>query len=346
MSKINLYLNNGYVDFRSIRDAGFPFTLIIGGRGTGKTYGALRSCVEDDVPFMFMRRRQTQVDIINKPEFSPIRPICRDTGEQITNRPLVRGISGFYRYEIEDGKEKITGQPLGFTCALSTLSNVRGFDASHVRMLIYDEFIPEKGERILPSESDTLFNAYETINRNRELAGNAPLQLVCMANANDLSTPVLSALGLIRRLDRMAKTGQEIYADVKRGLLVVLLHDSPISGAKGDTALYRLTTGSEFADMALDNTFSYEDRGRIISRPLAEFRPLAAVGEICIYEHKSRRTIYVTTHTAGAPVTFGAGETELQRFRRAFGWLWREYMEDNIEFEEYLAQIIFCKIFA
>lgn len=341
--KIQLYTDRGYLNFRAVRDAGFPFTLIIGGRGTGKTYGALRSCVEDNKIFAFMRRRQTQVDIINSPEFSPIRPICRDTGEQITNRPIVKGISGFYRYEVEDGKEKIMGDPLGFTCALSTLSNVRGFDASRVEILLYDEFIPEKGERVLPNESDTLFNAYETFNRNRELNGEKPLQLICMANSNDLTTPVLSSLGLIRRIDKMIKSGQEIYTDEKRGLLLVLLCDSPISAAKGDTALYRLTTGSDFATMALDNSFAYEDRGVIISRPLQEYRPIVAVGEICVYEHKSRRIYYVSTHVSGGPPVYTSGETDLQRFSRAFGWLWREYLSDAVEFEEYLAQVLFIK---
>ena len=341
--KIKLYDDNGYLNFRAVRDAGYPFTLIIGGRGTGKTYGALRSCVEDGILFAFMRRRQTQVDIINSPEFSPIRPICRDTGEQITTRPIVKGISGFFRYEIEEGKEKIEMPPIGFTCALSTLSNVRGFDASHIQILLYDEFIPEKGERVLPNEADTLFNAYETFNRNRELMGAAPLQLICMANSNDLTTPVLASLGLIRRIDRMTKSGQEVYTDDNRGLMLVLLRDSPISEAKGETALYRLTSGSDFATMALDNSFAYEDRGAIISRPLQEYRPVVAVGEICVYEHKSKRVFYVSTHISGGPPVFTAGDTDLQRFSRAFGWLWREYLSDNVEFEEYLAQVLFIK---
>jgi hypothetical protein len=39
--------------------------------------------------------------------------------------------------------------PIGYTCALSTLSNMRGFDASDIQLLICDEFIPEKHERLL-----------------------------------------------------------------------------------------------------------------------------------------------------------------------------------------------------
>ena len=340
---MNLYDKQGYLDFRKIRDMGYPFTLIIGGRGTGKTYGALKSCVEDRIPFAFMRRRQTQVDIINKPEFSPMKPICRDTGMQITTRPLVKGISGFYEFTMDGDKEVITGPPLGFTCALSTLANVRGFDASQVKMLIYDEFIPEKGERNLSHETDTLLNAYETLNRNRELAGESALQMVLMANSNDLTADILVRLNLVKRIDRMIKTGTEIWTDDQRGLLLVLLRDSPVSAAKGDTALYRLVEGSEYAEMALDNSFAYEDRGQIVSRPLTEYRPVAGVGEITIYKHKGKRLFYVSAHRRGSPPIYQTGDTDLTRFRRSFGWLWREYLDGVMEFEDYTCQILFCK---
>ena len=341
---MKLYDNNGFLQFRAVRDMGYPFTFVIGGRGTGKTYGALRSSIEDGLPFAFMRRRQAQVDIINNPEFSPVRPVCRDTGMQITNRPIVKGISGFVRYELdEDGKQKIIGEPVGYTCALSTLANVRGFDASRLRLLLYDEFIPEKGERTLSNEADTLFNAYETMNRNRELTGDKPLQLVCMANANDLATPVLVSLKLLSRIDRMLETGSEVWTDDRRGIAVIMLQDSPISRAKNDTALYRLTAGSEYAEMALDNRFAYEERGAIVSRPLAEYRPIVCVGEITVYKHKARGAFYVSTHRAGSPATFDTGDNELARFRRSFGWLWREFMEDNVEFESYLCQVLFTK---
>lgn len=341
---MGLYLSNGYLDFRGIRDKGYPYNFLIGGRGTGKTYGALCTSVEDRLPFALMRRRQAQVDIINKPEFSPMRPVCADTGLNITMVSVVHGISAFVEFEEVDGKRVILGEPLGFTCALSTLAKVRGFDASTLRLLLYDEFIPEKSERALPHEADTLFNAYETMNRNRELEGEAPLQLFCMANSNDLAAPVIVKLDLVKRLERMADKGTELWTDDRRGLLVALLHDSPISARKRDTALYRLTEGSEFAAMALDNRFSYEDRGRIISRPLTEYKPIVTVGEITIYQHKAKPMFYVSTHKAGACISYATGETELQRFRRAYGYLlWRECMADHVEYEDYLCQVHFTE---
>lgn len=341
---MRFYDSNGYLDFRRVRDMGYPFTLVIGGRGTGKTYGALKTSIEDGKKFVFMRRRQTQLDIINRPEFSPVKPVCRDMGWKITNRPIAKGLSAFVPYELsEDGKEQISGPPYGYTVALSTVANLRGFDASDVDLILFDEFIPEKSERPMPHEADALFNCYETFNRNRELAGRQPIQLVCMANANDQTAPVLEYLRLIRRIDNMRKNGTELYTDDKRGLCLILLRDSPISEAKQDTALYRLTEGGDFATMALVNDFAYEDRGRIISRPLCEYKPIVTVGEITVYRHKSKRLFYVSEHRTGSPPTFTAGETELARFKRAYCDLWGEYMSDRIEFEGYLCQTLLTK---
>jgi len=344
---MRLYDENGYINIRAVRDTGYPFILLNGGRGTGKTYGALRTSVEDGKRFMFMRRRQTQVDIINKPQFSPMKPVCRDTGLQITTAPVAKGLAAFVPYETDEkGKTIITGDPYGYTCALSTVANLRGFDASELDMIIYDEYIPEKTERPLPHEADALFNCYETMNRNRELDGRPPMQLLCLSNTNDQTAPVLESLHLISRIDKMKKSGQDVYTDPVRGLMLILLKDSPISAAKSDTALYRLTAGSDFSRMALENAFAYEDRGAIVSRPLAEYRPLVQVGEIVIYKHKSARRYYVSTHKAGSPPSFGTSDSELERFRHSFGWLWEVYLRELIEFEEYLCQILLTKYLA
>lgn len=123
---MQLYLDNGYLNFRVLRDLPQPFVIAIGGRGTGKTYGALESSIEDGVTFAFMRRTQTQLDIINRPEFSPVKPVCRARGWQITSAPIARGLTAYYYYEVEDDRQRLLGSPLGYNIALSTVANIRG----------------------------------------------------------------------------------------------------------------------------------------------------------------------------------------------------------------------------
>lgn len=343
---MKIYQDSGYIDIRKILAVGLPFTFIVGGRATGKTYTSLKTVVEDATKFIYMRRTQSQTDLINKPEFSPFKSINRDTGWTIGTESISKYNAGFYRQEKQDEQLISSGAPIGFTCALSTVSNIRGFDASDVDVLIYDEFIPEKHERPIKNEGNAFLNAYETINRNRELTGHKPLQAICLANANDLANPLFMELRLVRKAEQMRRKKQEIYIDKERGVGMFILDKSPISQQKKTTALYRLTDGSNFERMSIGNDFSGEEIGRISSRPISEYKPIVSVGEITAYEHKSNRTYYISTHRTGSPPSFGTGDAERARFRRLYQWLWSEYMENNIEFEEYLCEILLTKVFS
>jgi len=75
---MNIYLESGYLNIAKILGKKLPFNFIIGGRGTGKTYGALKHVYNTGTRFMLMRRTQAQCDLINKPEFNPFKTLCRD----------------------------------------------------------------------------------------------------------------------------------------------------------------------------------------------------------------------------------------------------------------------------
>lgn len=372
---MKLYQENGYVNIRGIIETGLPFLFVVGGRGTGKTYTALKTVIEDKIKFMLMRRTQAQADLISKPEFSPFKALNNDLGWNIITRPVSKYNAAIYQDEevpngycgdqlvncpavdnasgITVSLEDMSAEPAhtkwsilrGYTGALSTMSNVRGFDSQDVQLLIYDEFIPERHERPIKNEGAALLNAYETINRNRELQGRKPLQMLCMANANDLSNPIFLELGLVGKAERMKRKGQEVSIDQRRGIGIFMLSNSPISGAKKDTALYRLTTGSEFERMALENDFAEREYSEVKHRPLQEYRPEVAVGELCIYSHKTTGRLYVSTHFSGSPPTYTAGEQDLKRFRRSWGWIYQEDMAGNIDFEEVFCRILLTKYF-
>jgi hypothetical protein len=342
---MNIYQESGYLDIRKILALNLPFIFVVGGRGTGKTYTCLETVIEDEIKFIYMRRTQTQVDIISIPDYSPFKSLNKDFNWNIGAHSLTKNSSAFYNQEEQDGKLICVGAPLGYLCALSTLSNMRGFDASDVTLFIYDEFIPEKQERPIKGEGAAYLNAVETINRNRELKGNKPLQSICFANANDLANPLFMELGLVRKAEQMRRKKQEVYIDRERGIGMFILDKSPISEQKSTTALYRLTKGSNFNRMSINNDFSGEEIGKIASRPIAEYKPIVTVGEVTIYEHKSNGSYYVSTHKTGSPPSFGTGDAERARFRRIYQWIWDEYMENNIEFEEYLCEILLTKIF-
>ena len=334
---MKIFDQNGYVNVRGILEDGYPFNFLIGGRGTGKTYTTLKVAREDRKKFMLMRRTQSQADLISKPEFSVFKPLNMDLGWNIQVHRISKYNSAFYELDGELENE------IGYTCALSTISNMRGFDASDIELLIYDEFIPEKHERLLKNEADALFNAYETMNRNREIKGIAPIQMVCLANANDITNPVFESLNLIRIADRMQKGNSDRWTDDKRGLQLIMLHRSPISRKKSNTVLYNLTEGSEFASMALDNDFNV-DRQHIKPRPLSEYTPVCSVGELCIYRHKSENRLYCSTHLSGVfNRKFSLSDTDRLHYQRIFRTHWDMYIGSKIDFEDVLSEKLFIK---
>lgn len=325
------YPDSGYVNIGGILDEGYPFNFICGGRGTGKTYDALRTAREQGKKFILMRRTQAQADLISKPEFSVFKPLNNDYDWNVQPERVSKYNSAFVENDIQ----------IGYTCALSTLSNMRGFDASDIELMIYDEFIPEKHERPIKNEADALWNAYETINRNRELKGIAPVQLLCLANANDITNPVFESLNLIRIADRMQKKGTERWTDEKRGIQLIMLQRSPISRKKGQTVLYNLTEGSGFSRMSLENSFNV-DRQHVRPRPLSEYVPVCLIGELCIYRHKSEPRLYCTTHQSGVfSRKFGTSDTDRIFYRRVFCHHWEMYIQNQVDFEDVLSEQLY-----
>lgn len=340
---MKLYRENGYIDISSILDEGMPFNFVTGGRGTGKTYSALKYAVDNHKKFILLRRTQQQCDIINTPEFNIFRPLNLNEGYNIISRKISKQNSAYYHGEEVDGKIMASGEPLGYTAALTTLSNMRGFDASDVQLLIYDEFCPERHERPIKNEADAFFNAVETINRNRELQGCKPITCLCLANSNDMANPLYVGLGVLSTIDKMRQKGKQIYKNKDRGLLIISLLDSPISERKSKTALYKLTQGNSFSEMAINNSYASNVPSRIRSIPLTECKPLVEVGEITIYRHKGSRQLYISTHKSGQCPEFGADDVSLQRFLRVWGWVWQDYLKNDIIFEEYACEILLTK---
>ena len=343
---MQIYNDDGYVNFPEILKHPAVFIFIYGGRGTGKTYGGLEYFVEEHKKFIYLRRLAAQVDIVKKDDMQPFKTLNRDKGWNIKPFPVNKYISSFYTADYtEDGRAIPAGESYGLLTSLSTFSNLRGVDGHDIDIMCLDEFIPELNEKPIKGEADAIFNAYETINRNRELNGEDPIKMLFLANSNRIDNPIFMELNLITIADTMRKKGLEYYYDKKRRMLLIDLAKSKISEEKSTTALYDLTRGTEFYNMAIKNTFLNEERGRIETKPIKEYRPVVSIGEICIYQHKSKKEYYVTGFRSGSPAKYGTGEKERERFRKHYLHIWQAYMRRNVVFEAYVYEVIFDKYF-
>lgn len=333
----NLYLESGYINQNTIMAGRASFVFEIGARGTGKSYGLLKYILENDIKFLLLRRTQTEADIISTDLTNPFKALNL---EELPHPVSVT--KNLHAFRQMDGEEEKT---IGYLAALSTFATIRGVDLSDVDLIFYDEFIPEKHQRPIKDEYDALMNVYETVNRNRELQGKPPVKMVCCANSNDIANPVFIGLQIVDRIARMMKKGIESYHDQKRSLSVYMFQHSPISEKKAETALYQLTDGNDFQNMALRNMFDLDSR-YISSRNLKEYKPLVRIGELIIYEHKSRPEYYTRCGSSGSvPRVFSTNDMDRKRFVKMYNYLFIRYLAGRMIFENSISQVLFEKYF-
>lgn len=357
---MGLYLDNGFVNFDWVKRQNLPFNLLIGGRGIGKTFGCLENLLLGGDKFIFARRTERQLQNIAKPDSDPTIDINAKNNTAFSMR-TVPGIGmGIFAGErnAETGEIEPFDRPVAICQAVSTVGNLRGAGGGvEYKYLVYDEFIKLNHEKPFKGEDSAFMDLYETLNRNRELPppmgqGLPPLQAFLLSNSNRIDSPVIAAFGLINQLAKMqvraSTTGEDqIYINRDRGILVVYFADSEVSRAKRNTALYKALGNSSYTDMAISNKF-VDDVGTpdIRSCPIVEYRPIIAVGEITIYEHKNGSHYYVNSRRTHAPVMFGNGSSELEKFSRRYGKIYSAYLSDAVFFEDFGTKTAFVHYFS
>lgn len=332
MAKI--YDKNGWVNWPYIVKQDSVFNMVVGPRGTGKTYGIMRYLIENQRPFLYLRRLKTQLDICCKPTGNPFKKLNLDLNRAILPYPVGGNV------EFRDGDR--SGQIIAVGVALSTVATVRGIDFSEYDYIVFDEAVPMIGEKPIKNEFDAFLNFYETVNRNRELEGHQPVKCYLLGNANKLSNPYFVGWRFMKTALRMIAGHQMVYRSDDKTRTMILLQDSPISKQKADTALYK--NGSEgFISMALDNAFR-TDETNIKSEPLKEYYHIVSIGEIGIYKHKSERKYFVSSKIQ-SPYYDDFG-ISLRMFRNDFMMIRVNYMiNKNVIFEDYESELLFREYF-
>ena len=335
---MKLYEDSGWINWQGIIDVNEPFTFCYGGRGCGKTYGILKNILTDpEKPkFVFMRRTQKQLNTVSIDGLSPFIKLRNDLNIDLKIKASSK---------TETTSILIDDEERGVGIALSTVSNLRGFD-SEAKYLIYDEFIPDPSERrTIKMEGFAFMNVVETLARNRELLSDDALKVIGLANANDIGNPIFMELGLVTIAERMKEKEKEYYHNHDRGLLIIDCFRSPISEKKKETALYKVADkNSSFYNMAIENEFVSDSIAIIKSRNLKEYVPILTISDLTFYEHKSEDLYYLSEHRTGTPPIFSTASADIERFKKEYYYLWNAYLNRNIEFENRLCSVVFDKL--
>lgn len=282
-------------------------SIIIGGRGIGKTYSAIDFIVNSGKPFIYMRNTDVQLKESSTAFGNPFKRWNIDHDRNI--KIVKEGMHSVIVEAADDGDYRY----LGYAVALSTFENLRGVDLSDVVYVLFDEFIERR--TLSFQQFETFANFYETVNRNRELQGDEPLKVIMLSNAQKLANPILAGYNFIPIIENMIRRGDREKVDKH---FYISLPESSVSEAKRNTANYILSKGSKFADEALDNKFSYDSFYNIKKQPLREYTPVCAIDDIYIWRHKAEGIYYVCRSRSDKVNEFTSKDNRTQ-FLRTYG---------------------------
>ena len=333
----NLYTAGGFINLPAVLALGYKYTIIISLRGGGKTYGALQEMIDSSSRFIYFRRNDRSMKMCISQEFHLYKELNDVRGWDITPR---------YDRELGIGKFIQDGDVAGYVANLSTFASIRSIGnvrALGIKWLIFDEFIPQPDEVRRYDLYEAWSHAEETLIRNTELDGYEVRRLL-MANSDTIRGDIVAGYRIGDAYMMMQEEGIEAL-EYSPDMLLLRPGCAELAARKADTALYRVTAGSEFADVALHANFLIEDRPHIKRKNLQEYKAIAAINGICIYKHKARSEWYVSERVSGKPKVYKAGEIDKARYMRENLPIWSAHLRNKIYYESLQAQTQFFKIY-
>ena len=314
-------------------------------RGPGKTYSALWLFYYCKVPFIYMKRTDKDVHLILSEQKDlnfdpcPYAPLKRDKQIRVVGAEIDAGIGAFY---VADNEGEPTSQLLCYVLSFNKVQKYKGFDFSSAEAIIFDEFIPQKGERCLKSEGENLLDLYMTVRRDRAKRGRPSLKLILFANAEEIAVPVTREL---ETLDMMAYLNScndtHYYMEDRRIMLHHITNDEvPIRDEEMDD-IYIGMKGTQWWDKAFNGHFTHNDFTNVMPKSLKRCKPILEVhhrtSTYYIYLNEEKGFYYMSTTPAKCRQFFDLNrENEQKRFYLEWALDLREAcIEERFKFEKY-----------
>lgn len=217
------------------------FNFIIGGRGTGKTYGAKKFAINRFLKygeqFAYVRRYESS-------DLARIDQIFDDIAEEFPGHSLSVCGHDFY----------IDSKLAGYAIPLSTSKTLKSVPFPLVETIIFDEFIIENTtQRYLKNEVETFLELYSTIARERDV------RVLFLSNALSISNPYFEYWEL------SLPYGKNIA--LKDEILLELVEVDGFTDRREKSRFGKLIAGTRYGNYAISNQFLLDDPTFIEKKP-------------------------------------------------------------------------------
>ncbi len=306
-----------WYNYDRINSYNATLNFILTNRGFGKTFGAkcnvIKKFIKKGEQFVYVRRYKTELNDIHK----------------FFDSPDLRKKFKTHTFEVKGKTFYIDGKIAGYAIALSTSQKLKSVDYPFVTTIIFDEFINTSPVNSLKGESGLLFNLIETINRNRELEDKEAVKVVLLSNSNTIDDDIIRVLSLGDQIQQMKTNNEHLYIDSERGIYLSLLENKTVKDMKLKTKLYKLTKGTSFYDMAIENEFTKDYFGDLKKINYQELQPVVNYESVYFYKHKSKDIMLASHRKANCDKY---NERTKQAFKRNYGYMFAYYIETGLMF--------------
>lgn len=269
---------------------GYWLYVVWSRRGPGKTYSLLYYCLKNNIKFIYLKRTKEDVNFLCMPvedpatDPNPFAPINRDHGTNIKIRKIKEGMAEFVE---EDSEGDPVGAPVGMIYSFSVVSKLKGFNADAIKIICFDEFIPQPTEIIRKGSGKALLSLYMTVSRDREKRGFEPLKMVLFANAEEISTPETNLLEITDDMAELNISGKP-YKDLKKRK--IMLHHI----TEEEIPLTEDEKGAIFQGMAGTAWHEYAFGGYFANNDFSNVKKIDLKGFSCyIHLIHNRKDIYI-----------------------------------------------------
>jgi len=265
---------SSYYNFAKLFSYNATINSVTGGRGLGKTFGAKVKGTNDalsSVDFVerqvtvTRRGREYQENVI---EATPVENqfiYLRRYKEELALARATFFADYEYKYPEWDFRaqgweaqasprkyadmKKRPWATIGYFVALSVAQNYKSVQFPRVKLIIYDEYIAEKGVQYLPNEPAKLINFYNTVDRSKDKT-----RILMLANSVEITNPYF-----IHYKVQPEKADKNGFIRLAKGYL--LFHFPEAKEFQSEVmqtkfGKFILETDPEYAAFAVSNTFS------------------------------------------------------------------------------------------
>lgn len=327
-------------------------------RGPGKTYGALASAAfVSHKPVIYIKRTKQDIELLctkwksedGEKDFNPYSPINRDFGVNIQAHMLSKkdGIAAFYE---TDGDGKPVGSPYGFAFALASVGSIKGFNIEGFEWIIFDEFIPVAGTRVLRSEGKSLLSIYMTLVRDKIKRGETAPKLILLSNCDDISSVITTSLNIIDYIAEMEINHIDTMYVKERSLFIrhISMEEYPMAEEELDSPIAKLMKGTSWYDANFGGSFAYNDFSSICNRSVKHAKPVYRLQYnrqmLYVYYYPETGKYHMcTTRGNGAAYYNLDRENEQKKFYIDVYFILRTAMiNDMMTFEKYSMYDLIC----